>query len=87
MKAHLCSSEDPVADYSWVVALCGQEFPVAHQVFMWDQLQMGSDLILSAVTTCRTCIDRARADMVAQSKRRYIYGIVYQPLGKRSAAV
>jgi hypothetical protein len=76
VKAHLVATADPLLDHGMVETLCSQTLYPAKQVFMWDEQIMGAELLLSAVNTCRTCIDRSREQRLAQAPRRYVYGVV-----------
>lgn len=71
MKAHLLTTEFPIASGQDQTADCGEEISHAQIVFMWDGLEMGK-MVLSSVLVCRKCIDTFSNELGA----RYLYGIV-----------
>ena len=76
MKAHLVSTSEPLNGANSVLTLCMIEISPVRQVFMWDEQEMGAELLLSAVNTCRRCIDASRREQLAQVPRRYVYGVM-----------
>ena len=77
MKAHLLTSEYPIADGQSQTCDCGKQIEAAWIQFVWDALDVGTTIPLNTLAVCSACVHKVVGS--AESRPKYIYGISDKP--------